>query len=126
MKTAAIIPLADVPSPIEQIRERAYFRWLELGRPEGEDLVHWFWARQQIIAPDLSIHPRPAPPASSAGHLPFENTAATRSGASSHRFHDRQTPRDARLDVVAGEARQRIRGRHSDRSLRAQPKSREQ
>lgn len=33
---------------LEPIRERAYFLWLQAGRPEGGDLAFWDEARRQI------------------------------------------------------------------------------
>lgn len=126
MKTAASVSLAGWTVPDQQIRDRAYFRWLDLGRPDGDDLAHWFWARQQLATPASATDREPAPHAPDTGPRPADNTAASALPDPTRRFHDRQTPRDARLDVVAGEARQRIRGRHFDSSLRPTQKSREQ
>lgn len=122
MKTTPSISLPDSALPESQLRECAYFRWLDLGRPDGDDLAHWFWARQQLGAPELPAEHRPAPPALPSAHFSIQNTVATGSSDPTHRFHDRRTPQDARMNVVAGEARQRVRGRHFDSSLRAQPK----
>ena len=126
MKSTPIFPITDVELPLSQIRERAYFRWLDLGRPDGDDQAHWFWARQQLMVQDLAPELQPTPGADTAPHFSIQNTVADHLADPTHRFHDRATPHDARLDVVAGEARQRVRGRHFDSSLRAQPKTRRQ
>ena len=126
MKTVPFISIAAVSFPEHRIREGAYFRWLDLGRPHGDDQAHWFWARQQLIARDLAPDKGPTPAADPSPHFSIQNTVATGLSDPTHRFHDRKTPHDARLDVVAGEARQRVRGRHFDSSLRAQPKRPEQ
>lgn len=122
MKTLPSASLADSALPEPQIRERAYFRWLDLGRPEGDDQAHWFWACEQQVALARAAEPEPAPAAAPSAHFSIQDSVASGLSDPTHRFHNRRTPRDARLDVVAGEARQRVRGRHFDSSLRATPK----
>ena len=121
MKSLPSDSLSDSALPEHLIRERAYFRWLDLGRPDGDDEAHWFSAREQIAAESCATEHRPE--FSSSAHFSIQSTLASGLSDPTHRFHERQRPRDARLDVVAGEARQRVRGRHFDSSLRAQPKA---
>ena len=125
MKTFLSLSIAESALQEEQIRERAYFRWIDLGCPHGDDQAHWFWARHQLVALEWAADNRPGPTAAPSAHFPIKSTVTTGSSDPNHRFHDRRTLRDARLDVVAGEARQRVRGRHFDSSLRAQPKARQ-
>ena len=125
MNTVLPPSIADPALPVNQIRERAYFRWLDLGCPHGDDQAHWFWAREQLIALAQPAGERAAP-APAAAHFSIQDTVASGLSDPTHRFHDRQTPRDARLNVVEGEARQRVRGRHFDSSLRAPRKPRSQ
>ncbi len=122
MNSLPSLSLSDPALPQHLIRERAYFRWLDLGRPDGDDQAHWFWAREQLAAASHATEHQPAAESSSSAHFSIQGAVATGLSDPTHRFHDRQKPRDARLDVVAGEARQRIRGRHFDSSLRAEPK----
>ena len=120
MKTNETASIFDSALLEQRIRERAYDRWLELGCPAGDDHAHWFWAQQQVLAelaPDAD-----SPPSSAPVQQTIKNTVAMRLHDPEHRFHSPGTAHDARLDVVAGEARQRVRGRHYDSSLRAQPK----
>lgn len=107
----------------EEIRVRAYFLWLERGCLHGEDCAHWFAARQQLLAERGSTadhRSEHAPDRSS--HFAIEKTLGAHLSDPTHRFHAPGTAHDARLDVVAGEARQRVRGRHFDSSLRPRPK----
>lgn len=112
------------PEPLEEwIRERAYYLWLDRGRPDGEDWQHWFEARAQLAgetAPpalatvypplhDEPPRPTPAPPA-----LP----ATPRGSDPTHRFHEPAVARDARTAVASHEAPQRIRGRHFENAGR--------
>ena len=106
-----------------RIRERAYFLWLERGRPPGEDCDHWFTAKQQLLTESVPPDADRSPPGQDqTSHFTIEKTLATHLADPAHRFHAPGQAHDARLDVVAGEARQRVRGRHHDSSLRAQPK----
>ena len=122
MKSLPPDSLSNPVLPEHLIRERAYFRWLDVGRPDGDDQAHWFWAREQIAAGSFATDHRSAPESSSSAHASIQPALANGLSDPTHRFHDPQRARDARLDVVAGEARQRVRGRHLDSSLRAQPK----
>ena len=104
----------------EQIRQRAYFLWLDRGCPGGGDWEHWFTARQELLAA-IGRQAADAPSPASA-HFSIRNTQAAHLSDPSHRFHWTGAAHDNRLDVVAGEARQRVRGRRFGGSLRAQPK----
>jgi hypothetical protein len=42
--------MADERDMEERIRERAYYIWLQEGRPEGRDKEHWELAKAQIVA----------------------------------------------------------------------------
>jgi hypothetical protein len=116
-------PPRESEPPEERIRERAYFLWIERGCPQGEDLEHWFMAKQQLqTAGDLAAADNPPRKHATAARLSIGNTLAAHLSDPTHRFHAPGTARDHRLDVVEGEARQRVRGRHFGGSLRAQPK----
>jgi hypothetical protein len=45
----------------QRIRERAFFIWIDQGRPEGKDREHWQQAESELIAgiakPDNELHP---------------------------------------------------------------------
>lgn len=114
-----------LPSPPEdQVRQRAYFLWLEQGCPEGEDLAFWYAARQELLEEQQTAAlEKPASGKNTPDHFSIRHTLADHHSDPSHRFHAPGAPHDDRLDVIAGEARQRVRGRHFDNSLRAQPKS---
>lgn len=99
-----------------RIRERAHALWLKGGCPDGADWEHWFEAKRQLLAEDGSSKPGGPPP------LTIRSTLAKRLSDPAHRFHAPGIARDHRLDVIEGEARQRVRGRHFDGSLRAEPK----
>jgi hypothetical protein len=110
----------------DETRQRAYFLWLDQGCPHGADWEHWFTAKQQLIVGIASaVAEKPAPAAASSPHYSIGRTLADHQSDPTHRFHAPGAPHDSRLDVVAGEARQRVRGRHFDSSLRAQPKERQ-
>ncbi|MES1167503.1 MAG: DUF2934 domain-containing protein [Pseudomonadota bacterium] len=113
------------PPPSEdQIRQRAYFLWLERGGPEGEDRAFWYAAEQQLLEDQPAAAPdQPASAANVTDHYSIRHTLADHRSDPTHRFHAPGVPHDDRLDVIAGEARQRVRGRRFDNSLRAQPKS---
>ena len=63
------------------------------------------------------------PTADTPAALSIKNTVAAHLSDPTHRFHAPGSKHDIRLDVVAGEARQRVRGRHFGGSLRAQQKT---
>jgi len=52
----------------------------------------------------------------------IRNSAELRGRDPNYRFHETVNPSDIRRAVAAGEAVQRLRGRHFEGSLRAQPK----
>jgi hypothetical protein len=109
----------------ERIRQRAYSLWLDGGCPHGQALDHWLAAKQELMT---SLHeeaaensPRFAYP-DLTSPFSIRKTIAANLADPTHRFHAPSVAHDDRLAVVAGEARQRIRGRHFAGSLRAQPK----
>lgn len=122
MNPNSSVSLPDTALPEHQIRERAYFRWIDLDRPHGDDQAHWFWAREQLAAELVPPIDSPTSPEPAPEHFSIRRTLASGASDPTHRYHAPATAHDARLDVVAGEARQRVRGRHFDSSLRAQPK----
>lgn len=112
------------PPPEGQVRQRAYFLWLEQGCPEGEDLAFWYAAQQELLEEqEAEARHKPASGKNPPDHFSIRHTLTDRRSDPSHRFHAPGTPHDDRLDVIAGEARQRVRGRRFDNSPRAQPKS---
>ena len=98
-------------SPEEEVRRLAYFRWIESGAVHGNDWDHWFAAEKQLSSVatlPVTEHERPGvPPA----HFAIRTTVAEHLSDPTHRFHAPGAAHDARLDVVAGEARQRVRAR---------------
>jgi hypothetical protein len=119
---------SSLPAPElreERIRQRAYLLWRERGCPAGQDHDHWFLAQQELstpASPPIAVIPAHADEVSPP--LPHGRTLANRSSDPTHRFHSPAIAHDGRLDVVAGEARQRVRGRHIDSSLRPEAKKR--
>ncbi len=107
----------------ERIRQRAYFLWLDRGCPQGGDWDHWFAARQELL---LELSPAATgtgtPGDAAAAHYSIRTTVATNLSDPAHRFHSPGAVHDGRLNVVAGEARQRVRGRRFGGSLRAAQK----
>lgn len=63
-------------------------------------------------------------PSTRESHVAIKDTVASHLSDPTHRFHATGKPRDNRRTVIAGEAPQRVRGRHFDSSLRATPKPR--
>jgi hypothetical protein len=90
-----------------RIRELAYFLWVDAGCPPNDELSHWYLAEKTVLAA-TSATPPPSSP-----HYSIRATLAEHQSDPTHRFHDPAKVHDTRLDVVAGEARQRVRGRHS-------------
>src|SRR5476651_528233 len=94
----------------ELIRQRAYFLWLDGGCPQGGDWEHWFTARQQLLAViDPSAAGNPSPGDGTLAHFSIRETLAAHLSDPAHRFHGTGVAHDNRQDVVAGEARQRVR-----------------
>ena len=105
----------------DRIRERAYFLWLERGRPPGEDRAHWLAAEQQLLAEFASERPPQADGPSR--HFSIHKTVSAHLGDPTHRFHGPGAAHDDRVSVVAGAARQRVRGRRPGGSLKSRPKA---
>jgi hypothetical protein len=57
-----------------------------------------------------------------SSHFSIKTTVAAHLSDPAHRFHAPGAVHDGRLDVIAGEARQRVRGRRFGGSLRSKPK----
>lgn len=106
-------PTADESTTLhERIRERAYFLWLEAGQPDGEDLVHWYAAVGHIEGHDQPVSDsKSLPSKTSSPHFSIRSTVAAHLSDPTHRFHNPALAHDDRLNVVAGEARQRVRSR---------------
>lgn len=114
----------NVAGPEESIREHAYFLWRERGCPVGQDWDDWFAAEQHALSalPGADVKT----PASTGGeHFSIKHTLAAHLSDPTHRFHAPAAAHDDRLNVIAGEARQRVRGRRLGGSLRSQPKTRQ-
>lgn len=91
-------PTTGAPAPTEaQIRERAYYLWLDQGCPPGRDREIWFAARAL-----LHDHARRQPPS-------LRRKQAAHSRDPEHHYHDPVILRDARPAVARGGAVQRIR-----------------
>ena len=105
-------PEAQKPeSPEETIRQIAYFRWIDSGGAHGNDWDHWFAAEKQLLsAATLPVTTAEAA-TTSPEHYSIRTTLAAHLSDPTHKFHATGTAHDARLDVVAGEARQRVRAR---------------
>jgi hypothetical protein len=104
------------------VRERAYFLWIDRGCPLGDDLSHWFTAEQQMLVAGEPAAAAPTPAAVPPPTLTIRHTLAAHLADPAHRFHNPEHSSDERTRVVAGEARQRVRGRRQGGKLRAQPK----
>jgi hypothetical protein len=108
--------------PEDTIRRCAYFLWLDRGCPEGTDWEHWFEAKQLLSEAGAAGVKNSSRADDASPGFSIGNTVAARLSDPTHRFHAPGLSHDDRLTVVAGEARQRVRGRRSGGSLRAQPK----
>lgn len=110
--------------PLENlIRQRAYSLWLDSGCLNGGAWDHWFAAKQQVLAESAATVGEARPGAGEgAAHLSIRHTLEAHQSDPTHRFHGAGAAHDQRLNVVAGEARQRVRGRRFDHALRSQPK----
>jgi hypothetical protein len=118
-------PQISSPRPVipeHLIRERAYFLWLEQGAPHGADGEHWFTAQEELLAAGGSGAKNPPHPTDATEHFSIRQTVADHLSDPTHRFHAPGGSHDGRLDIVAGEARQRVRGRRLGGSLRAKQK----
>ena len=107
------------------IGQRAYSVWLDRGCPHGEDLEHWYIAKQQIltsIAQAAVENSRHSVSNEALAHFAIEKTLAAHHDDPAHRFHAPGTAHDYRQNVSAGAAPQRMRGRHLSGSLRAAQK----
>lgn len=97
-------------SPEDMIRRIAYFRWIDSGCTNGNDWDHWLSAEKQLLAAMMPVAVDEGSGVSPT-HFSVRTTVAQHLSDPTHRFHAPGAAHDARLDVVAGEARQRIRAR---------------
>jgi len=112
-----------VPQSSEDlVRQVAYFHWIDSGCPTGNDWAHWFAAEQRLLVAEASLLDAPRRKPAPSPHLTIRSTLAAHASDPTHRFHEPAAAHDARLNVVAGEARQRVRGRHLGGSLRSPAK----
>lgn len=114
----------SAPAPREQpledwIRERAYYLWLNRGCPHGEDWRDWFLAKAQLETesgpPSTTVYPSNP---DNTRHFSIRHTIDEHQSDPAHRFHAPTVTHDARLNVAANEAPQRIRGRHFENAER--------
>jgi hypothetical protein len=98
-------PSTPTVSLEDQIREAAYFQWLDRGCPVGEDLAHWFAAEQQLAGQSSAT---PTPHATTAP-MPGSSPAWSETPLHLHAA----ARRDQRPDVLASGANQRSRARHA-------------
>lgn len=110
MNTLTPTPPVAATSSEQRIRERAYFLWLEQGSPHGLDLKHWGVAAGEETA-ELAPAGGARQPEGASPPLSIRRTVANHQSDPAHRFHCTGAAHDGRLDVVAGEARQRVRSR---------------
>jgi hypothetical protein len=101
---------------VDEIRTRAYFLWLDRGRPHGQHDAHWLEAEY--------LQRRAANRLGQPAHATIRVTVATHQSDPVHQYHAPVSDHDDRLNVIAGEAPQRVRGRHGEGSLRSPEKSR--
>jgi hypothetical protein len=109
----------------DHIRVRAYYLWLDRGCPHGADGQDWFAAQQQqLTATTLAVTeaPAPTPTTDAPAHFSIRQTVAEHLSDPTHRFHPPGTVHDRRVDVIAGAAPQRMRGRQPSGSLHPQQK----
>ncbi len=108
-------PTAISSSHEDRIRQRAYFLWLESGQLDGQHEQHWLAAAEQLAK---EVDPTSAvsafSPEATAPHLSLRNTVASHQSDPAHRFHQPSKPHDGRVDVLGGEAQQRVRSRSSN------------
>ncbi|MEO6992755.1 MAG: DUF2934 domain-containing protein [Lacunisphaera sp.] len=87
------------PFSDDEIRERAYYLWLDRGCPTGHDEAIWHAAH-------ALLHGHAAPQA-----IHHEQDVADRKSDPLHHFHDRTKSPDLRRDVASSGAVQRRRAR---------------
>lgn len=115
-------PRQEIPLRVDQVRERAYYLWLEKGCPVGDDQAHWHEAERQLRQSTAASAEAVSRAAAEPTPFSLRKTVASHLADPTHRFHSPHTAHDARLNVAAGEAPQRVRGRHLGGTM--QPKAR--
>jgi hypothetical protein len=64
----------------QKIREAAYRLWEKQGKPQGQDLEHWFTAEQSEGNSSTQITPEGEQPSSSAGDAASSGKAKNKNG----------------------------------------------
>ena len=119
MKTNHAVPTVHQEPPEAWIRERAYYLWLTRGCPQGDDLQDWLDAKAQFTAETSPATARLYPNTDDTlQHFSIRETIDQHQSDPAHRFHAPSVAHDARLNVAANEAPQRIRGRHFENAER--------
>jgi hypothetical protein len=102
MKTHDILPPPTTSGPSDaDVRERAYYLWLERGCPPNRDQEMWF-AAQVLLHDETNLRLRNLPP-----------TAQVRQENQKMRLDNRSQARDARPAVAQTGAPQRRRSRQA-------------
>jgi hypothetical protein len=112
------LPVARSPSLEAQIREAAYFQWLDRGCPLGDEWNDWFAVENRLANGPAS---RPSEPRglNSAHGSPAGGHATERQHVNATTSHP-----DRRPGILAGGAAQRSRARHQmTRSAPQSPKT---
>lgn len=119
MKTNPSVPTVQPEPPEAWIRERAYYLWLNRGCPQGDDQQDWADAKAQLAAEagpaTTTLYPKTD---DTLQHFSIRQTLDQHQSDPAHRFHAPSVAADARLNVAANEAPQRIRGRHFENAER--------
>jgi hypothetical protein len=102
-------PNSATPTSLEdQIREAAYFDWLDRGCPVGDEWAHWFAAEQQLAV--VSPGTEQAGRAHATPRFQYLLTSGQGTEPSLH-LHATPKVRDDRPEIRAGGAVQRTRAR---------------
>lgn len=119
MKTNHTVPTVQLEPPEAWIRERAYYLWLDRGGPQGDGLQDWLDAKAQLAAETAPVTTTLYPETDDTlQHFSIRQTIDQHQSDPAHRFHAPSAAHDARLNVAANEAPQRIRGRHFENAAR--------
>ncbi len=91
--------MKNTPPTDDEIRERAYYLWLDHGCPPDRDQEIWFAA--QVLLHDRANRPHPS----------VQQARDARQSDPQHHFHSPAILRDVRPEVARSGAPQRARGR---------------
>jgi hypothetical protein len=115
------LPVARSPSLDAQIREAAYFQWLDRGCPLGDEWNDWFAVENRISTLPVPAASRPSDP---RGPMPAHGSPAASHDMNGQHLDVTTSHPDRRPGILASGAAQRSRARHQmSRSAPQSPKT---